>query len=43
MEKNIGKQGIKAVKAPAGVAPSPIEAVSRSEARVQLRESIPWL
>lgn len=43
MEKNIGRQGIKAVKTPFGDEPKPMAAVSQRLASVQFRESIPWL
>lgn len=43
VEKNIGKQGTKAVNTPFGEAPNPIAAVSHRLANVQFRESIPWL
>ena len=43
MEKNIGRQGIKAVKAPTLVCPRPIVATSPRLARVQFSESMPWL
>ena len=43
VEKNIGRQGIKAVKAPTLVCPRPIVATSPKLARVQFRESMPWL
>ncbi len=39
----MGKTGIRAVKTPLGVDPKPIAAVSHKLARVQFRESIPWL
>ena len=41
MEKNIGRQGTKAVKTPFGEAPSPIAAVSHKLANVQFSESMP--
>jgi hypothetical protein len=42
VEKNIGRQGIKAVNIPALDVPKPIAAVSHKLAKVQFRESIPW-
>jgi hypothetical protein len=39
----MGRHGISAVKAPVFEAPNIMAAVSRRLARVQLRESIPWL
>jgi hypothetical protein len=39
----MGKQGINAVKTPAGLVPNPMLAVSSRLARVQFNESIPWL
>lgn len=41
VEKNMGRHGIIAVKAPTFVGPNPMAAVSSKLARVQLRESIP--
>ncbi|KAI7360279.1 hypothetical protein KC320_g115 [Hortaea werneckii] len=42
VEKNIGKVGISAVRAPIFVAPKAMADVSRSEASVQFRLSMPW-
>jgi hypothetical protein len=43
VEKNMGSTGISAVKAPILVEPYPSAAVSSRLARVQFRESMPWL
>lgn len=43
VEKNMGRTGISAVNAPIFVDPYPTAAVSNKLARVQFRESIPWL
>ena len=43
VEKNMGRQGTRAVKAPVLVGPSPTAAVSHKLAKVQFNESIPWL
>lgn len=43
VEKNMGRHGTMAVKAPVLVEPSPIAAVSSRLPSVQLSESIPWL
>ena len=43
VEKNIGRTGIRAVKAPILVEPYPTAAVSRRLASVQFKESMPWL
>lgn len=43
VERNMGRTGTRAVKAPILVEPYPTAAVSRRLASVQLRESMPWL
>ena len=43
VEKNMGKQGTNAVNTPFFDGPSPIVAVSQRLARVQFKESMPWL
>jgi len=41
VEKNMGRHGIMAVKAPVFVAPKPMAAVSRRLPSVQFKESMP--
>jgi hypothetical protein len=43
VEKNIGRHGTSAVKAPVLDGPRPIAAVSHRLASVQFSESMPWL
>ena len=43
MEKNIGMQGVRAVKRPILVDPRPIDDISHRLARQQFSESMPWL